>query len=73
MFGKDHPVPPHPGRPGERRWLCRICGWILDEREGDPSRGIPPGTPLEALPPGWRCPGCGAGVSEFEPFADPIR
>ncbi|RBL67520.1 rubredoxin, partial [Pseudomonas sp. MWU13-2625] len=25
-------------------WMCLICGWIYDQRLGDPDSGVPPGT-----------------------------
>ena len=47
-------------------YQCRICGYIYDEREGDPDGDIPPNTKWEELPDDWRCPICGAEKSEFE-------
>ena len=70
MFGSDFTIPPHPGARGQRKWFCRLCGWILDESVGSPEHGIAPGLALEDLPEGWRCPECGAGPGEFEPFLD---
>lgn len=72
MFGNDFSPPAHPGVPGERVWICRICGWLLDERTGDPDAGIAPGTPVENYPPDWTCPECGAGFGEFEPFLEQV-
>jgi rubredoxin len=72
MFGSEEPIEKHPGRPGQRRWICRICGWILDERLGDPPSGVPGGTPLEDYPTSWRCPRCGAGREEFSPFLEDV-
>ncbi len=39
---------------------------IYDPAKGDPNRGIPPGTPFEALPEDWTCPDCGATKDMFE-------
>lgn len=36
--------------------------------EGDIDHGIEAGTGFEELPESWRCPLCGAGKREFEPF-----
>ncbi|MFN3763323.1 MAG: rubredoxin [Anaerolineae bacterium] len=38
------------------KWECMVCGYIYDPAKGDPDRGIPPGTPFEALPEDWSCP-----------------
>ncbi|MGB9776526.1 MAG: rubredoxin [Anaerolineae bacterium] len=48
------------------KWECMVCGYIYDPAQGDPSRGIPPGTPFEALPEDWSCPDCGATKDMFE-------
>ena len=47
------------------KYKCTICGYIYDPEEGDPSGGIEPGTPFEALPADYICPVCGAGKDEF--------
>ena len=38
---------------------------IYDPAEGDPGRGIEPGTPFSELPDNYECPVCFAGKSEF--------
>jgi len=48
------------------KWECMVCGYVYDPAKGDPSRGIPPGTPFEALPEDWTCPDCGATKDMFE-------
>jgi rubredoxin len=48
------------------RWICTICQYVYDPAQGDPDRGIAPGTPFEALPEDWTCPLCGAGKDVFE-------
>lgn len=48
------------------KWECMVCGYIYDPAKGDPSRGIPPRTPFEALPEDWSCPDCGATKDMFE-------
>ena len=32
------------------KYVCIICGWTYDEKEGDPDNGIDPGTRFEDLP-----------------------
>jgi rubredoxin len=40
------------------RYVCLECSYIYDPRKGDPTQGIPPGTPFHKLPSTWRCPEC---------------
>lgn len=47
-------------------WICTICQYVYDPAQGDPDRGIAPGTPFELLPDDWTCPLCGAGKDVFE-------
>lgn len=47
------------------KYECELCGWIYDERLGDPENGIPPGTLFSELPEDFVCPYCGAGKDEF--------
>lgn len=47
-------------------WVCVICGFTYDPEEGDPSAGIPPGTPFESLPEDWKCPVCNAAKEYFQ-------
>jgi rubredoxin len=47
------------------KYKCFICGYIYDEELGDPTLGIPSGTPFQELPEDWHCPICGAGKEEF--------
>jgi len=49
-----------------KKFRCMVCGHIYDEAEGDPSRGIPPGTKFEDLPDKWTCPICGVLKEEYE-------
>ena len=49
-------------------WVCTNCGYIYDPKLGDPSRGIPPGTPFENLPEDWHCPICYVGKDDFDPL-----
>ena len=51
-----------------KKYICKICGWIYDEAQGDPDNGIAPGTKIEDLPADYICPMCGAGKDEFEEY-----
>ena len=51
-----------------KKYICKICGWIYDEAQGDPDNGIAPGTKFEDLPADYICPMCGAGKEEFEEY-----
>ena len=51
-----------------KKYICKICGWIYDEAQGDPDNGIAPGTKFEDLPAVYICPMCGAGKDEFEEY-----
>ncbi len=46
------------------RYQCR-CQYIYDPAIGDPTQGIPPGTPFSDLPETWVCPQCGLAKSFF--------
>lgn len=48
-----------------RIYLCSVCGYDYNEAEGDPGRGIAPGTKWEDLPADWACPICGADKDMF--------
>lgn len=50
------------------KYKCTVCGYIYDPVSGDPVGRIPPGTSFEQLPEDWRCPGCGADKTGFEPL-----
>jgi len=47
-------------------YMCVICGFVYEEEQGDPLRGILPMTRWEDVPLSWRCPDCGAGKEDFE-------
>ncbi len=51
-----------------KRFLCRACGWIYDERLGDEDGGLPAGTRFEDIPDDWVCPLCGVTKRDFEPY-----
>ena len=49
-----------------KMYICIICGWVYDEKEGWPEEGIVPGTKWEDVPDDWVCPDCGASKDDFE-------
>ncbi|GAB7539852.1 FAD-dependent oxidoreductase [Burkholderia sp. 3C] len=51
-----------------RQFLCRACGLIYDEEQGDPDSGLAPGTRFEDIPDDWSCPLCGVIKADFEPY-----
>ena len=40
------------------RYRCPECGYLYDEDTGDEFEGYAPGTPFDALPDDFTCPGC---------------
>jgi rubredoxin len=46
-------------------YVCKVCGYIYDEEQGDTESGAVAGTTFEQLPDGWTCPLCGVGKEEF--------
>lgn len=51
---------------GSSEHVCIICGYTYDPEVGEPSMGIPPGTPFEDIPEEFTCPVCGAGKEYFK-------
>ena len=49
-----------------QNYVCVICGFTYNPEEGDPSMGIPPGTPFEDLPEDYKCPICNASKEYFK-------
>lgn len=47
------------------KYICELCGWVYDERRGDPASKIKPGTKFADLPEDYECPFC---YSEKEAF-----
>jgi flavin reductase (DIM6/NTAB) family NADH-FMN oxidoreductase RutF/rubredoxin len=47
-------------------YICAICGFVYKPEEGDPTMGIPPGTPFENLPADYHCPVCNAAKEYFQ-------
>jgi rubredoxin-NAD+ reductase len=50
---------------GYQKYICRACGYIYDEAEGDPDSGIKPGTRFGDIPDDWYCPICNVGKDDF--------
>ena len=48
-----------------KKYKCDVCGWIYDEKTGDPENGIEPGTKFEDLSDDFECPLCGVGKDSF--------
>ena len=48
------------------RYICPICSYEYDRREGDEENGILPRTDFEDLPDCWVCPLCGTSKEDFE-------
>ena len=46
-------------------FVCLICGFTYNPEEGDPTAGIPPGTPWEDVPDDYKCPICNASKDYF--------
>lgn len=59
---------PTDGRGPWKEFLCRACGLIYNEGEGDLDSGIAPGTRFEDIPDDWSCPVCGVRKQDFEPY-----
>lgn len=54
-----------------RQFICRACGLIYNEKDGDPDSGLTPGTRFEDIPDDWECPLCGVRKADFELFEPP--
>lgn len=48
------------------RYVCTICGYVYDPKQGDPDNGVAAGTKWEDVPDDWECPVCGASKDDFE-------
>jgi flavin reductase (DIM6/NTAB) family NADH-FMN oxidoreductase RutF/rubredoxin len=47
-------------------YVCTVCGYVYDPKQGDPDNDVKPGTAFEDLPEDWVCPVCGAEKDAFE-------
>lgn len=50
-----------------KKYVCGVCGYVYDPKEGDTGNGVDPGTAFENLPDDWECPVCGASKDDFSP------
>lgn len=48
-----------------KKYVCP-CGYVYNEKLGDPESNIEPNTAWEDLPDDWVCPVCGLGKEAFE-------
>jgi rubredoxin len=48
------------------KWKCKLCGFVYDEKEGSPDRGIDPGTSFSELSDAFKCPKCGVSKKMFK-------
>jgi len=62
------PAEQHAEPEDKEPWICVICGHVYYPEAGDPSLGIPPGTPFSDLPEEFRCPICNAGKDYYKPL-----
>jgi len=46
-------------------YICKACGLLYKEEEGDPDSGLAPGTRFEDIPDDWYCPLCGVTKEDF--------
>ncbi len=51
--------------PPDAKLECKICWWVYDPTEGDPTWQIPPGVAFQDLPSHWRCPQCDGAADQF--------
>jgi len=51
-------------------YVCEICGYEYDPKNGDPQHGIDEGTEFADLPEDFECPLCGATKDEFDCVED---
>lgn len=48
-----------------KRFVCELCGYAYDVKEGDPENGVEPETEFDEIPSNWVCPLCGASKDDF--------
>ncbi len=53
-----------------RKYICKVCGLIYDEAEGDLDSGLAPGTRFEDIPDDWYCPLCLVTKADFIPLEE---
>jgi rubredoxin len=50
------------------KYICTNCGYIYDPDQGDPAKGIKPGTAFTDLTENWVCPICYVDKKQFDPY-----
>ena len=53
-------------------YICQLCGYIYDPKNGDPDNNVAPETEFDELPEDWVCPLCAAGKEDFEPTDESV-
>jgi len=53
-----------------QKYICTVCDYIYNPKDGDPDSGIAAGTAFEDIPEDWECPDCGVSKTDFEPYVD---
>ena len=48
------------------KYICMVCGYVYDPKQGDPDNRVEPGTKREDVPDDWECPVGGASKDDFE-------
>ncbi len=48
------------------KYVCTLCGYVYDEKAGDPDNGVAAGTKWDDVTDDYVCPICGAGKDVFE-------
>ena len=56
-----------------RKFECSVCGFVFDESEGLPRKGIPAKTKWENIPGDFFCPICNASKSEFKLLGEAVH
>ncbi len=49
------------------KYVCSVCGYVYDPKEGDVDNGVAAGTAWADVPHDWVCPLCGVGKDLFNP------
>lgn len=50
-----------------KKYVCDVCGYEYDPKDGDPDHGVKANTAFEQIPADWTCPVCGVGKDQFSP------
>ena len=47
-----------------KKFVCELCGYAYDPKEGDPENGVEAGTEFDEINSDWVCPLCGASKDD---------